>query len=117
MDVHRKYSALRYAQEKLVPSVYSFATSTESLQCRLASAYLFNLMHAISEGHKQGESSLPSEIREGFTRIENAMDAITIRDDRGLEASIESQMPEEEARTLIKLIVDLNYEAESEQFD
>jgi hypothetical protein len=112
-----KYSALGYAQEKLRLAVHSLATSTESLPRRLAGAYVSNLMHAIHEMHHQGAESLPYSIAEGLRGIERAMKAIDIKDDKGLEGSIEGQMDEQLADQLIWLVVELDHLAQGEYFD
>jgi hypothetical protein len=112
-----KYSALGYAQEQLRLAVHSLATSTESLPRRLAGVYVSNLMHAIQEMHHQGAGSLPFSIAEGLRGIERMMKAIDIKDDKGLEGSIEGQVYEQQAYEMIWLVVELDHVAQGEYFD
>jgi hypothetical protein len=101
-----KYPGVPYATEKIGSAVRELVVSKETLQRRLASAYVFNVMHVIH--HMRHGDKLPLRAEQILLMIERQMEQVQIDGDGGLTESIENQMSEDIARDLIGDIVEMN---------
>ena len=111
MEDRDKFPGVHYIHEKTNSAVYGLATSTESLQRRLATAYIFNMAHAIHDMEERNGVGIPEHVVEKLKRIEGAISAIKINGSEGLLGAIESQMSADKAQELIDLIVEIDHMA------
>ncbi len=90
-----------YIWEKFYLAVLGLARSTDSLQSRLADAYLSHLMYAEHEG-------LPPELDGEYTKVLVALQKpVADPDGIGTVRVAAAQLSDAEARDLIELIVNL----------
>jgi len=93
--------SLDYAYEKLSVAVTSMATSTDSLQNRLANAYIYGF-HTIG---LDVNADLPPNLRSLYREIEKNLTKVPARGDEGSVVATTSVMRDEEAKKLIEQIV------------
>ncbi len=93
--------SLDYAYEKLSVAVISMATSTDSLQKRLANAYVYGF-HTIGLDVK---ADLTPNLRSLYHEIEKNLTKEPARGDEGSIVATTNVMRDEEAKKLIEQIV------------
>jgi hypothetical protein len=91
---------VRYAWEKLFSAVLTMACSSDSVQLRLADAYVDSLLRLNVE-------DFPDDLEGDFRDILAEFAKIRLDGDRGIRAVIESQMSEGDANKLAERIVSL----------
>lgn len=79
-----------YPQEKLSGAIRSMVTSPESIQRRIADAYVHHLSHVKAE-------DLPEEVRYNFSQFCERLTAVEAGADEGSAYATTSQMDEGEA--------------------
>ncbi len=92
--------ALDYVWEKLMVAVSGMAASEQSLQERLADAYVSSLIRLDAE-------DLPGELQEDFRALEDAMGRVNPTGDEGSARASTRRMSTEEARQWIGKIVSM----------
>src|SRR5450755_969459 len=98
--------SLDYAYEKLSVAVTDIATSTDSLQNRLANAYIFGF-HTIG---LNVNTDLPPNLRSLYRDIEKNLTKVPAQGDEGSVVATTRVMSDDEAKKLIEQIVYLNDE-------
>ncbi len=98
--------SLDYAFEKLSVAITGMATSTASLQERLANAYIFGL-HTIG---LDVNADLPPDLRSSYREIEKSLTKVPAQGDEGTVAATTRVMSDEEARRIIEQICYLSDE-------
>jgi hypothetical protein len=93
--------SLDYAYEKLSVAVTSMATSTDSLQNRLANAYITGF-HTIG---LNVNADLPPNLRPLYHQIERNLTKVPVQGDEGRVVATTRVMRDEEAKELIEQIV------------
>lgn len=94
--------SLEYAYEKLSVAVAGMATSTDSLQKRLANAYLS--FHTIGLDVK---ADLPSNLQSLYHEIENSLTRVPPQGSEGSILATTRTLRDEEAYRLIEQVVEL----------
>jgi hypothetical protein len=89
-----------YAWEKLFSAVLAMACWSDSVQLRLADAYVYSLIILKAE-------DFPDDLKGDFRDILAEFAKIRLDGDKGIRAVIENQMSEEEAYKLAERIVSL----------
>lgn len=89
-----------YTWEKFHLAMSGLATSTKSVQSRLADAYVYHLMHAEHDG-------LPEDIREDFQQLKEALSRKNAVGDEGSVAASAAALDEVEAHNLVDLIISM----------
>jgi uncharacterized protein YebE (UPF0316 family) len=95
--------SLDYAYEKLFVAVTSMATSTDSLQNRLANAYIYGF-HTIG---LDVNADLPPNLRSLYREIEKNLTKVPAQGNEGSVVATTRAMRDEEAKKLIEQIVHL----------
>lgn len=95
--------SLDYVHEKLSVAVASMATSTATLQNRLADAY-------ISGFHTLKPADFPADLQSSYEEIRNDLTKVPARGDEGTVVATTRAMSDEDATNLIDRIVDLSYD-------
>lgn len=93
--------SLDYAYEKLSMAVTSMAISTDSLQNRLANAYIYGF-HTIG---LDVNADLPPNLRSLYREIERNLTKVPAQGDEGSVVATTRAMRDEEAKKLIEQIV------------
>lgn len=92
--------SIDHSWEKLNLAVNSLARSTQSLQKRLATAYIYNLSHLRIE-------ELPEEMRDEFQQVRRELTKVEPIADEGRIAATTNEMSDDEAGELISRIVSM----------
>lgn len=92
--------SLDYAYEKLSVAVTDMATSTDSLQKRLANAYIFGF-HTIG---LDVNADLPPNLRSLYREIEKNLTKVPAHGDEGSVVATTNAMSDDEAKKLIEQI-------------
>ena len=93
--------SLDYAYEKLSVAVTSMATSTDSLQNRLANVYVYGF-HTIG---LNVNADLPPNLRSLYREIEKNLTKVPAQGDEGSVLATTRAMRDEEAKKVIEQIV------------
>jgi hypothetical protein len=95
--------SLSYAWEKLYTAVASIAVSTDSLQERLANAYIFGF-HTIG---LDVNADLPPDLRSSYHEIVKELTKVPAQGDEGTVVATTRVMSDEDAKKLIDQLVSL----------
>jgi len=92
--------AISYAWEKFFSAVDYAASSCASVQERLASAYIFNIIHVRSE-------DVPAELWKRIEKLTAAVTKVPARGDEGTVQATTSQMSSDDASKWLSEIVSI----------